>query len=149
MSEKGLCMASEYPLTNVESQCKSTYCSQRLGDLKSYRFSVPDDENDLLAAVAKGPVAAAINADANALQFYENGIVETRGCGPNIDHAVLLTGYGERKGKKYWIIKNSWGPGWGEDGFVRICRGCDRNRLAGECGINELGVYPIVLGKDR
>lgn len=46
-------------------------------------------------------------------------------------HAVAFIGYGEENGVKYWIIRNSWGPEWGEKGFFRILRGSN------ECGIEE------------
>ena len=48
-----------------------------------------------------------------------------------VDHAVLLTGWGEDGGKKYWRVQNSWGPQWGEQGTFRIRRGVDRSRVPG------------------
>ncbi|XP_037534392.1 dipeptidyl peptidase 1-like [Nematolebias whitei] len=52
------------------------------------------------------------------------------------NHAVLLVGYGrcQKTGQKYWIVKNSWGTDWGEDGYFRIRRGSD------ECAIESIAV---------
>jgi len=96
-------------------------------------FQVPQNNNaQLKAAVAKGPVSIAIEADQTAFQYYNGGIISS-GCGANTDHGVLAVGYGNG----YWIVKNSWGPNWGEKGYVRIADQAG----AGVCGINTGAQY--------
>lgn len=103
---------------------------------------VGDSDNDGIAnehdlakyLVANGPLAIAINA--GPMQFYESGIADPPNCDPTqLDHGVLLVGFGEgddNSGRTvpYWIIKNSWGEDWGENGYYRIIRG------RGACGLN-------------
>lgn len=48
----------------------------------------------------------------------------------SLDHGITLVGYGSEKAKDFWLIKNSWGPSWGEKGYIRLKRG------SGTCGIN-------------
>jgi cathepsin L len=77
----------------------------------------------LMNAIATvGPIA--VSVDASAWSPYESGIFDN--CNqdqPDIDHAVVLVGYGEESnGSKYWIIRNSWSPTWGEKGYIRIAR---------------------------
>eukprot|EP00296_Roombia_truncata_P007939 JP446398.1.p2 GENE.JP446398.1~~JP446398.1.p2 ORF type:complete len:324 (-),score=153.12 JP446398.1:168-1139(-) len=100
--------------------------------------SVSQDEDEIAAYLAKnGPLSIAINA--SWLQFYLGGISNPLWCSPKgLNHGVLLVGYGEEKGKKYWIIKNSWGTGWGEKGYFRIVRG------VGKCGVNTMVTSAIV-----
>jgi cathepsin L len=88
----------------------------------------------LMNAVATvGPVA--ISVDASAWAAYESGIFN--GCNqvnPDMDHAVVLVGYGEENGQKYWLVKNSWSTSWGLNGYVKIARS-DSTNDAGICGI--------------
>lgn len=78
----------------------------------------------LKLALKKGPVTVMVNSWV-PFKFYREGILDTKACEPNVDHAVLAVGYGtyvnaEGKVDDYFILKNSWGRFWGEQGYARI-----------------------------
>lgn len=65
-------------------------------------------------------------------------------CGTELNHGVAAVGYGsDSKGRKYWIVRNSWGPGWGEGGYIKLQRGIDDPE--GKCGIAMEASYPVKL----
>lgn len=99
------------------------------------------DERALQEAVATiGPISVSIDASEQTFQFYANGIYDNPLCSSeNLGHAVLLVGYGTENGLDYWLIKNSWGTEWGNDGYVKIAR--NKNNL---CGISTQASYPLV-----
>ena len=71
------------------------------------------------AVATVGPVA--VSVDASSWSAYESGIYD--GCDqetPDIDHAVVLAGYGVDAGESYWLVRNSWSPAWGEKGLEKI-----------------------------
>jgi len=144
IERKGLCTSHDYKFTGYDDHCKRHKCKRRSGRIRDYGIVIPDNEVALREAVARGPVAIAIEADAEAMQFYDHGILTTKKCGVNVDHAVTIVGYGEDRGIKYWKIKNSWSSDWGEGGYMRLCRECGRNGKTGECGITVEAVFPIV-----
>jgi C1A family cysteine protease len=74
----------------------------------------------LKKAISQGPVSVTIEADQTVFGMYKSGILDSEKCGENLDHAVTAVGYGSENGKDYYIIRNSWGPSWGEDGYIRI-----------------------------
>ncbi|RXG55067.1 hypothetical protein Avbf_10574 [Armadillidium vulgare] len=102
------------------------------------------NEDELLKAVATvGPIAVAIQVTKN-LESYAKGVFYDPTCSSYntnaLDHAVLVVGYGTTKaGEDYWLVKNSWGPKWGLDGYIMMAR----NRF-NNCGIASLASYPIV-----
>merc|ERR1719194_99227 len=89
----------------------------------------------LKAAIAKQPVSVAIEADKMAFQGYTGGVITGSACGTQLDHGVLAVGYGTEDGEDYFLVKNSWGPSWGESGYVKI--GQDN-----VCGILQQPSYP-------
>ena len=83
----------------------------------------------------------AIQANKRSFQFYKSGIYSDLDCGTQLDHGVLLVGYGYDlfNDMDYWIVKNSWGDGWGDKGYIYMSRNRDNN-----CGIATRPSYPIV-----
>ena len=86
--------------------------------------------------------AAAVGINAVYMQTYIGGVSCPYLCGKHLDHGVLLVGYGASayaairfKEKPYWIIKNSWGESWGENGYYHLCRGPHAHNL---CGVDSM-----------
>ena len=122
----------------------------------------------VLAALGRGPLA--VNVDASAWFTYESGVfADGAGKQPDIDHAVTLVGYGTdaESGQDYWLVRNSWGTAWGEDGYMRLARsatpacasdvtpfdGSDCKNVSqpvaavtvcGECGVLYDVSYPVI-----
>ena len=90
-------------------------------------------------ALVQQPVSVAVEADQSVFQLYAGGVM-TKACGTNLDHGVLAVGYGTLGGKDFWLVKNSWGADWGENGFIRIAI-VDGD---GICGTQMWPIYPIV-----
>lgn len=66
-------------------------------------------------------------------------------CGTQLDHGVVVVGYGTDNGSDYWIVRNSWGPNWGESGYIRLERNF-ANSTSGKCGIAMEPSYPLKNG---
>ncbi|EAX95999.1 Clan CA, family C1, cathepsin L-like cysteine peptidase [Trichomonas vaginalis G3] len=78
-----------------------------------------------------GLVAAAIDASRSTFQLYTSGIYYDQHCSTILDHAIGVVGYGSEGGNNYWIVRNSWGSSWGEQGYIRMAK--DKNNM---CGIS-------------
>nr|QFG73901.1 MAG: papain family cysteine protease [Megaviridae environmental sample] len=138
--DNGLCMEDTYKYIAKEGTC--TLCKS-IANISSCVDVTPSNQMHLMQAVALQPVSIAIEADTMVFQFYKNGIIDSKKCGTNLDHGVLVVGYGEEDGKKYWWVKNSWGDSWGESGYLRIERS-EETDDDGICGVAMQPSYPVV-----
>ena len=140
--DNGLCTNISYPYTASEGECMKDQCESVI-KINNYSNIIPNNENILKKVVALQPVSVAIQANKRSFQFYKSGIYSDLDCGTQLDHGVLIIGYGYDYlyNMKYWIVKNSWGPSWGENGYIRILRDIDDSR--GLCGIAMQPSIPI------
>jgi len=139
-----MCTEESYAYTARDGTCNLSGCEVGIpkGAVLGFSDVSTDSEKALMSAVAQQPVSVAIEADQSAFEFYSSGVL-TASCGTNINHPVLVVGYGSEAGIDYWKIKNSWGSSWGHGGYARLERGVSG---AGQCGILSLPSYPTVSG---
>lgn len=136
----GIRTEAEYPYEARDNQCRTSP-----NDMKNKRLkTIPKgDEGKLKEAVGNiGPIAVGLDATHDKFMFYSDGVYVNDGCNPErISHAVLAVGYDtdEKTGLDYWIIKNSYGTTWGEEGYGKIARNKNNH-----CGIANLASYPIL-----
>ena len=138
--QNGMCSESDYPYHAKQGECHS--CDPVVS-MTACSDVPPNDQVALTEAVAKGPVSVAIEADTRTFQLYTGGVITSDACGTNLDHGVLVVGYGDEANIPYWLVKNSWGPSWGEQGYVKIQRSSSSND-PGVCGIAMQPSFPIV-----
>lgn len=129
---------SDYSYTGHKQKCDFT--SGKVVAYINSSVEIDKDEKEIAAWLAEnGPVSVALNAF--AMQFYRRGVSHPLKifCNPwMIDHAVLMVGYGARKGVPFWAIKNSWGEDYGEQGYYYLYRGSNA------CGINKMASSAVV-----
>lgn len=124
-------LESDYPYENEDGFPCRFNKDKAVGGIKGYLSPKSKDEEDLLSHVAHyGPVTVGIDASGLKFIMYASGIYDDPDdcMTDNINHGVVCIGYGEEEGRKYWIIRNSYGTEWGENGYVRMLRGinlCD------------------------
>jgi C1A family cysteine protease len=135
--EKGIEKYADYPYKGKVTTC--AYNATKTVWKNAGYVEVPkNDFTQLRVAVKKTPVAVAVMAASDGFKLYKSGILSAN-CGTDLDHAIAAVGYGSG----FWIVKNSWGTGWGEQGYVRIASG-SQNNGAGVCGINMENSYPTL-----
>ena len=149
LKSNGIMLESDYPYTGRKSTCKqdsTKYIDMKVTGYKklgsSYSTYSPVDEMEMAEFLYEtGPLIVGING--KPLSTYTGGIIdvsssECPSSGINIFAVLVGYGYDSATGKYYWIVQNSWGKSWGENGYFRIKRG------SGTCGINCYVITPLV-----
>ena len=137
---RGIDSEDDYPYSAMDGTCQYIQ-NKSAATVKSVVNISRGDSDALLHAVATiGPISVAIDAE-DDFQLYHSGIYTSTECDiESLDHGVLVVGYGVTSiGKKYYIIKNSWGTSWGMDGYIYW----DRD-VPNMCGIAQAASYPTV-----
>jgi len=135
---KGIMDNDVYPYEGKAGSCRSDP-SKSVAQIKGF-MSMPkkSGEEGLMKAVTlNGPISVSIDAFYKSLAQYTHGIWSEAKCTENVTHAILLVGYGDEDGEPYWLLKNSWGTGWGNEGYFKMSRKTT-------CGIYTMVTYPYM-----
>ncbi|XP_040381426.1 ervatamin-B-like [Oryza brachyantha] len=144
VAKGGITAESEYRYEGFRGKCRvDDMLFNHAARIGGHRAVPPNDERQLMTAVARQPVTAYIDASGPAFQFYGSGVFPGP-CGAASNHAVTLVGYCQdgATGKKYWVAKNSWGKTWGQQGYILLEK--DVASPHGTCGLAVSPFYPTV-----
>uniref|UniRef100_A0A665TPM9 Cathepsin S-like n=1 Tax=Echeneis naucrates TaxID=173247 RepID=A0A665TPM9_ECHNA len=132
----GIDSDASYP---YQQQCRYNP-AYRAANCSNYSFLPQGNEETLKQAVATiGPIAVGIDATRPRFTFYRSGVYNDPTCTQKVNHAVLVVGYGSLSGQDYWLVKNSWGTTFGDQGYIRMSR--NKNN---QCGIALFACYPVM-----
>lgn len=139
----GLTTEEAYPHTGLKEACKfepsmPTVQVEKLNYLDQ-AGTHPIASNSLEDSLKQEPIGLMLDAQSIYFQAYTGGILDRADCGTDVNHPVIAVGWGVENGKQYFIIKNTWGSDWGEDGYIRIAA---THGGFGICGVNSVGVWP-------
>ncbi|CAN1307505.1 Cysteine proteinase RD21A [Linum perenne] len=141
----GIDTDEDYPYKAADNACDSNrQRNAKVVTIDGYKDVPTNDEKSLKKAVAGQPVSVAIEAGGRAFQLYESGVFMGQ-CGTQLDHGVVAVGYGTENGVDYWLVRNSWGPDWGEKGYIKMERNVAKTKT-GKCGIAMEASYPTKKG---
>jgi len=135
----GIDTEQSYPYQMSQGPCR--FNRNNIGaTISNAKRIIQGSEEDLQNAVASiGPISVAIDAAHSSFQLYRNGVYNEPYCSSyRLDHGVLAVGYGTENGQDYYIVKNSWGSGWGLGGYIKMAR--NHNNM---CGIATMACYAI------
>uniref|UniRef100_A0A3P9HR35 Cathepsin S, ortholog2, tandem duplicate 1 n=1 Tax=Oryzias latipes TaxID=8090 RepID=A0A3P9HR35_ORYLA len=139
IKNQGISSDAAYPYIGKRDKCK--YDSKhRAANCTGYNFLPKGDEFALKVGVATiGPISVAIDASRPKFLFYRHGVYKDHSCSHNVNHGVLVVGYGTENGEDYWLVKNSWGERYGDGGYIKMAR----NRH-NQCGVALYACFPVM-----
>jgi len=133
VAQNGIQLETDYPYTAKNGTCQFDQ-TKAIKVNGRYTFITALSSDSLKAALVNSPVSVLIQADEDTFQHYKSGVL-TKDCGAKLDHSVLLVGYQEIDGQEAYIVKNSWGPTWGQEGYIYLGTDEAENGGKGVCGI--------------
>lgn len=127
----------DYPYRAVNGRCAYNRADV-YATITGWRYATESHNEDQMRdnLVNWGPLSICV--DAQPWQHYTGGIMTASQCGNNLDHCVLATGYDVSAATPYWIVRNSWGANWGENGYIRLQYGKNT------CGLSDEATSSIV-----
>lgn len=135
----GIESEESYPYTAQNGTCHYN-ASARAASCSGYHELPEGDEAALRDAVATvGPVAVGIDATQPGFFLYSSGVYDDPQCKQEVNHGVVVVGYGSLDNKDYWLVKNSWGVHFGDKGYIRMVR-----NASNQCGIASYASYPVI-----
>jgi len=139
VAKNGIELENDYKYTAQDGKCK--FDAKKVAyKISGYAMVTPENSNKLADSVTTQPTAVAVQADSDYFQFYTGGVIDDEGCGTWLNHAILAVGFEAKAETPFWIVKNSWGEDWGEDGYVKILKETKSGK--GICGIAAEPSYP-------
>ncbi|XP_029880421.2 cathepsin S-like isoform X2 [Aquila chrysaetos chrysaetos] len=139
IDNQGIDSDASYPYTAQDGVCRYNLTA-RAATCSMYVELPHGNEATLKDAVANvGPVSVSIDASQPTFFLYKSGVYHDPNCSQVVNHAVLIIGYGSLDGEDYWLVKNSWGVHFGDQGYIRMAR-----NHGNHCGIASYGVYPQI-----
>jgi len=138
-ADNGINVDGDYPPLPNDGTCKFDG-SKRVITLEGYGEVTKGDEEDLTDRLAsEGPISVLIDAGRLSFQLYSGGVYYDPDCSSTeLNHFMLAVGYGAEDISEYYIVKNSWGTSWGENGYIKMSRNRNNN-----CGIATDASWPI------
>jgi len=135
---EGIQLEKDYPYKAADGSCEADWGGavtvSEVNPVKSY------SQDALMAAIANGVTSVTIESASTVFRMYTGGVISDTSCGTTLDHAVSAVGYGTDAvtGLDYYLIRNSWGSAWGDNGYVKLARVGDGY---GICGVQEISVW--------
>ncbi|CAB0021060.1 unnamed protein product [Nesidiocoris tenuis] len=143
MRTGGVMLDSDYPYNVEEGVCQFDE-KKIVASISNYGEIKNGSEISLQEAVAKfGPISVSIDSSLFEWNYYTTGVFDSPYCSTDVDHAVLVVGYGTENGTDYWLVKNSYGNTYGDHGYIKMAR--NKNNL---CAIANYANFPIIDDAD-
>jgi len=135
----GVAKESDYPYTAKDGSCNKSKASKVYAKLTGYKSVARKNVDQLKQALTEGLVDVSIDASSAKFQMYKSGAYTDTKCGTSLfdlNHEVCAVGYGVVDGKECWIVRNSWGTSWGDQGYIYMV-------IEGNtCGVATDPLYP-------